>query len=168
MNAAQFQKNLLGMQDNMMNFALKLTSNPTDAQDLMQDTSLRALTNQDKFADNLSFGGWLYTIMHHLFVNKYHKLVQQQAIMDTCTDIYNLDVVDDGSYSAPDADIRLSDLTKAIGCLPADKKEVFSMYLSGYKQWEIAERLNLPIGTVKSRIFFAKEALQKSMKKLND
>ena len=63
MNALQFQKKLLGMQENMMNFALMLTANRDDAQDLMQDTTLKVLDNQEKFVDNINFKGWVLTVI---------------------------------------------------------------------------------------------------------
>ena len=74
MNALQFKKNLLGMQENMMNFALMLTANREDAQDLMQDTTLKVLDNQEKFIDNVNFKGWVLTIMRNIFINNYHKI----------------------------------------------------------------------------------------------
>lgn len=67
MNALQFQKKLLSMQENMMNFALMLTANRDDAQDLMQDTTLKVLDNQEKFVDNINFKGWVLTVMRNIF-----------------------------------------------------------------------------------------------------
>ena len=69
MNALQFQKNLLSMQENMMNFALMLTTNRDDAQDLMQDTTLKVLDNQEKYVDNINFKGWVLTVMRNIFIN---------------------------------------------------------------------------------------------------
>lgn len=70
MNALQFQKKLLSMQENMMNFALMLTANRDDAQDLMQDTTLKVLDNQEKFVDNINFKGWVLTVMRNIFIEK--------------------------------------------------------------------------------------------------
>ena len=130
MNALQFKKNLLGMQENMMNFALMLTANREDAQDLMQDTTLKVLDNQEKFIDNVNFKGWVLTIMRNIFINNY----------------------------------QIQEISKAIENLNKDLKFPFSMYVSGYKYNEIAEKLGLPLGTVKSRIFFARQELQKTLK----
>ena len=79
MNALQFQKKLLSMQENMMNFALMLTANRDDAQDLMQDTTLKVLDNQTKFVDNVNFKGWVLTIMRNIFINNYHRWVRRQS-----------------------------------------------------------------------------------------
>jgi RNA polymerase sigma-70 factor (ECF subfamily) len=163
MNAVQFQKNLLSLQENMMNFALMLTSNHADAQDLMQDTTLKVLDNQERFIDNLNFAGWVYTVMHHVFINNYRKWVQNKVFIDAQADLYNIEVEDCENYSSPDSFFRMLELTKAINRLSKQLKIPFSMYMSGYKYAEISERLNLPLGTVKSRIFFARQELQKEL-----
>ena len=95
MNALQFQKKLLSMQENMMNFALMLTANRDDAQDLMQDTTLKVLDNQEKFVDNINFKGWVLTVMRNIFINNYHKVVRVQTVVDSSADLYNLDVANE-------------------------------------------------------------------------
>ena len=141
MNALQFQKKLLSMQENMMNFALMLTANRDDAQDLMQDTTLKVLDNQEKFVDNINFKGWVLTVMRNIFINNYHKIVRTQTVVD-----------------------QGQEITKAINGLNNELKVPFSMFLSGYKYNEIADKLDVPLGTVKSRIFFARQELQKVLK----
>ena len=164
MNALQFQKKLLGMQDNMMNFALMLTANKDDAKDLLQDTTLKVLDNQEKFVDNINFKGWVLTVMRNIFINNYHKLVRAQTIVDQGVDLYNLDVINESGFASPDTSYEIQEITKAINGLMEDLKLPFSMYLNGYKYNEIAEKLNVPLGTVKSRIFFARQELQKQLK----
>ncbi|MGL4491976.1 MAG: RNA polymerase sigma factor, partial [Tannerellaceae bacterium] len=68
MNTLQFKKDLLGMQDKMMNFALMLTANKEDALDLMQDTTLKVLNSEEKFTDDVNFKGWVLTIMRNIFI----------------------------------------------------------------------------------------------------
>ncbi len=164
MNTLQFKKNLLGMQENMMNFALQLTANRDDAQDLTQDTTLKVLDNQEKFVDNVNFKGWVLTVMRNIFINNYHKIVRTQTIVDQNVDLYNLDVATDSGFSSPDSSYQIQEISKAIEGLNHDLKMPFSMYVSGYKYNEIAEKLHLPLGTVKSRIFFARQELQKTLK----
>ncbi|MDL2208937.1 RNA polymerase sigma factor [Parabacteroides sp. OttesenSCG-928-O15] len=164
MNALQFQKKLLGMQENMMNFALMLTANRDDAQDLMQDTTLKVLNNQEKFVDNVNFKGWVLTVMRNLFINNYHKIVRTQTIIDQNADLYNLDVINDSGIDSPDGAYRIQEITKAIDALEEDLRIPFSLYLSGYKYHEIAEKLALPLGTIKSRIYFARQELQTVLK----
>lgn len=90
------------MQENMMNFALMLTANRDDAQDLMQDTTLKVLDNQEKFVDNINFKGWVLTVMRNIFINNYHKIVRTQTVVDQGVDLYNLDVVNDSGFDSPD------------------------------------------------------------------
>lgn len=164
MNALQFQKKLLGMQENMMNFALMLTADRDDAQDLLQDTTLKVLNNQEKFVDNVNFKGWVLTVMRNIFINNYHKIVRTQTVIDSNADLYNLDVLNDSGFNSPDSSYQIQEITIAIDNLNNDLRIPFSLFLSGYKYNEIAERLDVPLGTVKSRIFFARQELQKVLK----
>ena len=164
MNGIQFQQKLLSLQENMMNFALMLTANRDDAQDLLQDTTLKVLDNQDKFVDNVNFKGWVLTVMRNIFINNYHKIVRVQTVVDSSADLYNLDVVNDSGFDSPDKAYQIKEITKEINGLKDALKVPFSMFLSGYKYNEIAEKLNVPLGTVKSRIFFARQELQKRLK----
>ena len=80
MNALQFKKNLLGLQENMMSFALMLTANRDDAQDLLQDTTLKVLDNQEKYVDNLNFKGWVLTFMRNIFINNFIRLLERRRL----------------------------------------------------------------------------------------
>ena len=164
MNALQFQKKLLSMQENMMNFALMLTANRDDAQDLMQDTTLKVLDNQTKFVDNVNFKGWVLTIMRNIFINNYHRWVRTQTVVDQSVDLYNLDVVNESPSNSPDSSCHIQEIASAISGLNTELRIPFSMYVSGYKYQEIADKLQIPLGTVKSRIFFARQELQKVLK----
>lgn len=164
MNALQFQKKLLSLQENMMNFALTLTADKNDAQDLMQDTTLKVLDNQEKFVDNVNFKGWVLTIMRNIFINNYHKIVRTQTVVDQDIDLYNLDIMNDSGFDNPDGAYQIQEITSAIESLNEDLKVPFSMFVSGYKYNEIAEALDVPLGTVKSRIFFARQELKKKLK----
>ncbi|MDR0431405.1 MAG: RNA polymerase sigma factor [Tannerellaceae bacterium] len=164
MNALQFQQKLLSMQDNMMNFALMLTANRDDAQDLLQDTTLKVLDNQDKFVDNVNFRGWVLTVMRNLFINNYHRVVRSQTVVNQGVDLYNLEIENDSGFGSPDSSYQIREITDAIHQLNEELKVPFSMFVSGYKYHEIAEKLEVPLGTVKSRIFFARQELQKILK----
>lgn len=164
MNALQFQKKLLSMQENMMNFALMLTANRDDAQDLMQDTTLKVLNNQTKFIDNVNFKGWVLTVMRNIFINNYHRVVRTQTVIDQNVDVYNIDVLNDSGFDSPDGSYQIQEITSAIEKLSGDLRIPFSLYLSGYKYHEIAEKLGLPLGTIKSRIYFARQELQQVLK----
>lgn len=161
MNTLQFQQRLVSLQSNMMSFALKLTANRDDAQDLLQDTTLKVLGSQDKFVDNVNFKGWVLTVMRNIFINNYHKMVRIQTMVDQNADLYNLDVMNDSSFDSPDTSYQLQEINSAIEQLEEDLRVPFSLYLGGYKYQEIADRLQLPLGTIKSRIYFARQELQR-------
>jgi RNA polymerase sigma-70 factor (ECF subfamily) len=164
MNALQFQEKILGIQDNMFNFAMMLTANREDAHDLLQDTTLKALDNQDKYTDNTNFKGWVLTIMRNIFINNYRKVVRSQTIIDQTEDLYHLNLSQDSGFDSPDGTMTIKEINKAIMCLGQDLKIPFTLFLAGYKYNEIADKLDLPLGTVKSRIFFARQDLQKNLK----
>ena len=166
MDVLQIQKDLIGMQDYMKNFALSLTKDEADAEELTQDTTLRVLNNYDKFVDNVNFKGWVLKIMRNIFINNYHKLVRTQELIDYNVDAYNVPLMSDGGENTPEGSMDIKEITEAISALQPTLKEPFSMYVSGYKYSEIAETLGIPLGTVKSRIFFARQELQRKLRDL--
>ncbi|GHS97788.1 RNA polymerase sigma factor [Bacteroidia bacterium] len=164
MSSTQFQEKILGIQENMFNFAMMLTGNRNDAYDLLQDTTLKALDNQEKYIDNVNFKGWVLTIMRNIFINNYRKVVRSQTIIDQTEDLYHLNLSQDSGFDSPDGAYTIKEINSAIGILSSDLKTPFSMFLAGYKYNEISEKLVLPLGTVKSRIFFARQELQRNLK----
>ena len=126
--------------------------------------SEQVLDNQEKFVDNINFKGWVLTVMRNIFINNYHKIVRTQTVVDQGVDLYNLNVVNDSGFDSPDGAYQIQEITKAINSLNNELKVPFSMFLSGYKYNEIADKLGVPLGTVKSRIFFARQELQKELK----
>ena len=73
MNSMTFKKDLIGVQNDLLRFAYKLTSDREEANDLLQETSLKALDNEDKYMPDTNFKGWIYTIMRNIFINNYRK-----------------------------------------------------------------------------------------------
>jgi len=164
MNVLQFQKKIMGIQENMLNFAMMLTANKDDAQDLLQDTTLKVLDNRDKYIDNVNFKGWVLTIMRNIFINNYRKIIRSQTFIDQTEDLYHLNFSQASGLDTPEVAFTIKEIKKAINGLESDLKKPFSLFLIGYKYNEIAEKLNLPLGTVKSRIFFARQELQSVLK----
>lgn len=163
-NAVQFKENLLNLQNNMKNFALSLTCDEADADDLIQDTTLKVLKNKDKFVDNVNFKGWVMTIMRNIFINNYHKVIRSQSVIDYNVEACNVNTINEGGEFTPEGSLDLKEITKAIASLNDTIKKPFSMYVNGYKYHEIADALGIPLGTVKSRIFLARQELQKMLK----
>ncbi|MEE0977778.1 MAG: sigma-70 family RNA polymerase sigma factor [Muribaculaceae bacterium] len=159
-----FESKLLSLQSNLLNFAYMLTSNRDDAYDLLQDTTIKALDNEDKYVDNTNFKGWVFTIMRNIFINNYRKTVRSATIVDTTEDLYHLNLPQESGFETPEGSVAEGEITAAINNLADEYRIPFSMYVAGYKYNEIGEQMNLPLGTVKSRIFFARKQLQDVLK----
>lgn len=159
---ADFKSSVLGMQGNLLSFALKLTMNKDEAQDLVQDTTLKALHNEEKFMENTNFKGWMLTIMRNIFINNYRKSARENTMIDASDDLFHLNLSQDSGLETPDGAYACNEITAAISRFPQEYREPFSMHVAGYKYEEIAERLSMPIGTVKSRIFFARKQLRET------
>ena len=160
MASAKFQNNLMSLQSNLLNFAYMLTSNRDDAYDLLQDTTLKALDNEDKYADNTNFKGWVFTIMRNIFINNYRRAGRAATVVDTTENLYHLNLSQDSGLETPEGSFGAGEITDAINEFSEEYRIPFSMHVAGYKYHEIAEQMNLPLGTVKSRIFFARKKLQ--------
>lgn len=160
MATAKFQENLMNLQSNLLNFAYMLTSNRDDAYDLLQDTTLKALDNEEKFAENSNFKGWVFTIMRNIFINNYRRSARAATVVDTTDNLYHLNLSQDSGLEAPECSLSAGEITEAINSFSDEYRIPFSMHVQGYKYNEIAEKMNLPLGTVKSRIFFARKKLQ--------
>ena len=163
-NSSSFINKLLGLQGNLMNFAYQLTSNRETAEDLVQDTTLKVLDNEEKYVDNVNFKGWVMTIMRNIFINNYRRQVRSATIIDTTEDLYHLNISQESGLETPEGTFAAKEISKAINEFSSDYRIPFSMYVAGYKYSEIAEHMNLPLGTVKSRIFFARKRLQETLK----
>ena len=163
MRTSNFQTKLLSLQGNLLNFAYMLTSNRDHAYDLLQDTTLKALDNEDKYVENVNFKGWVFTIMRNIFINNYRKVVRSATIIDQTEDLYHLNLPQESGLETPEGSFAANEITDAINEFSDDYRIPFSMHVAGYKYNEIAEKMNLPLGTVKSRIFFARQRLQKKL-----
>ena len=164
MTAIEFNYQLTGLQKNLEYFAYSLTANRDDADDLLQETYLKALTNRDKFVKDDNLKAWLFTIMKNTFINSYRRNVKASTIIDSTKDLYYLNFSKDGGLADPVSMTNTKDIEKAIASLEDDYKIPFTMHLKGYKYKEIAEKLNISIGTVKSRIFFTRKKLMAKLK----
>lgn len=80
--AANFAQNLISIQNELLLFAYKLTSDQEEANDLLQETSLKALDNEEKYAVGTNFKGWIYTIMRNIFINNYRRTLRDQTYVD--------------------------------------------------------------------------------------
>ena len=164
MTSKSFQQKILGLQANLLSFAYQLTTNRDEAQDLLQDTTLKALDNEEKFVDNVNFKGWIFTIMRNIFINNYRQTVKKATVIDQSEDLFHLNLSQDSGLSTPEGSYAVKEISAALNEFSDEYRVPFNMYIAGYKYNEIAEKMNLPVGTVKSRIFFARKKLRETLK----
>ncbi|MCM1152204.1 MAG: RNA polymerase sigma factor [Muribaculum sp.] len=167
-DSTSFKERLLSLQSNLLNFAFQLTTSKEAAEDLLQDTTLKALDSESKYVDNTNFKGWVFTIMRNIFINNYRRDVRSATIIDTTDDLYHLNVTQVSGLPTPEGSYSAKEIGEAINNFSYDYREPFTLYLSGYKYSEIASKMHLPLGTIKSRIYFARKRLQVILKDYRD
>jgi len=145
-------------------FALKLTKDSEEANDLLQETMLKAYTNRDKFAEGTNLKAWLYTIMKNTFITNYQRMVRRNTFIDTTDNLHYINSSDNTTQNLAFSSFALSDMNTAIDDLDDAYKVPFMMHFRGFKYHEIADRLNIPIGTVKNRIHIARKELKGKLK----
>ncbi|MGB0368052.1 MAG: sigma-70 family RNA polymerase sigma factor [Flavobacteriales bacterium] len=164
MTTLTFGDNLLKMTDILGYFALSLTKNQKDAEDLVQETMVKALTYKDHYQPNTNFKAWLQTIMKNTFINQYRKKRRAQAVVTTRDDVEVLDFVSATEEFTPESTLATKEINMVIDALGDNLRVPFTMHLKGFKYKEIADELGIPIGTVKSRIYLAKQSLMDSLR----
>jgi RNA polymerase sigma factor (sigma-70 family) len=164
MTAIEFNYQLTNLSGNLERFALSLTSNSEDAKDLLQETFAKAITYRDKFEDNTNLKAWTFTIMKNTFINNYRRAVKANTTFDNTDDLYYLNINKETTFETPDSQFSVKEIQKSIDELDNDFKMPFLMHTQGYKYKEIADTLDLKIGTVKSRIFFTRKKLMEKLK----
>ncbi len=161
MTTTEFNTRLLGMESKLKYFAYSLTSDREEAKDLLQETMLKALSNKNKFTDPRNFNSWAYTIMKNTFINNYRRNTKSNTIFNKTDNHENLPHKQEAI--SPESEHAHKELQKKVDSLPEEFRVSFQMFTEGFKYKEIAEKLDIPIGTVKSKIFFARQKLMNSL-----
>jgi RNA polymerase sigma factor (sigma-70 family) len=160
-DSSYFNTTMQSFQPMLKNYALQLTHNMDDAMDLVQETFLKAMTYSSKFKEGTNLKGWLFTIMRNTFINNYRRVTKRNTFMDTQEEQYIVDSAKTfNTFNDGDAKFIRKDLDAAIDKLPDDLRITFEMNTLGYKYHEIADKIGIPIGTVKTRIFVARRKLR--------
>ena len=160
MSTIEFNNKFQQMTSLLQAFAYNLTKNQEDAKDLFQETAFRAMTNREKFRPGTNFKAWLFTIMKNIFINNYRKKMKANTIMDSTDNMFYINSGPTVIANTGDSNIMMKELTTMIESLDESIKIPFLMHYQGYKYQEIADHFSLPLGTVKSRIFFARKELK--------
>ncbi|MBL7729918.1 MAG: RNA polymerase sigma factor [Chitinophagaceae bacterium] len=163
MATLEFNQMLLNNADFLKPFAINLTRDSEPANDLYQETLYKALANQEKYNAGTNIKAWLFTIMRNIFINNYRRKAKQKTILDSTPNDFLINLKQATVSNAAEADIRIKEVKKAIHDLPDIFKTPFILYFEGYKYNEIADALNEPLGTIKSRIHFARKLLKEQI-----
>ena len=163
MTMTEFSNELVSLEKLLSRFALKLTANKEDANDLLQDTYLRALKYRNHFEDSTNLRAWTCTIMKNTFINNYRKTIRRNTTIDSTKELYYFGQSRDVVSVDPEASICEKEINAAIDSLDNEYKVPFKMHYQGYKYKEISDILGLKIGTVKSRIFVTRKKLAEQL-----
>lgn len=168
MTSSEFNNFLQKFTPSLNSFAFKLTKSTTDADDLYQETAYRAIKNQQKFRPGTNLKAWLFTIMKNIFINNYRKKIRANTIIDTTDNDYYINTSNAIIANQAESNIMVAEIKTMIYELEETLKVPFMMHYAGYKYQEIADQLTVPLGTVKSRIFFARKVLKELINKQYD
>ena len=167
MTAIEFDYQVTRLQNNLKSFAQSLTLNSDDAKDLLQDTILKAFRYREKFVDPTNLKAWLFTIMKNTFINDYRRKKRANTFVDQTPDYHHLNVNGPNSLETTESGINVQVIEEKINNLDDEYRIPFLKHTAGFKYKEIAKELNIPIGTVKSRIFAARKKLAAELEEFN-
>jgi len=164
MTSMEFSYTLSKMSKQLRPFAMRLTKDVEEANDLLQDTILKAINNRDKFSDGTNLKAWLYTIMKNTFITNYQRMVRRNTFIDTTENLHFINSSESLAENMAYTSFAMKDINEAIANLDDAYRTPFLMHFRGFKYHEIAEKLDIPIGTVKNRIHIARKDLKEMLK----
>ena len=163
MSNSEFDTQVAVLRPALRSFTRRFTHNTEESLDLVQDTMLKALIYRDKFKENTNLKGWLFTIMRNTYINQYRKATRSRTSLDDTKGMYHLNVEDTHTFNKPQESLEMKEVWRNVHNIKNELLQPFKMHATGYKYHEIAQQLQLPIGTVKNRIFHARKEIQKKM-----
>jgi RNA polymerase sigma factor (sigma-70 family) len=164
MTAIEFTYALDSTSKYLKPYAMRLTKDYEDANDLMQDTLVKAFLNRDKYTDGTNLKAWLYTIMKNTFITNYQRMVRKNTFIDTTDNLHFINSSSSVVENNAASEFMQEDINKAINRLEDVYSTPFMMYFNGFKYHEISQKLRIPIGTVKNRIHIARKELKHMLK----
>lgn len=164
MTKVEFNTLVMRQAPSLKMYALHFTHDTDDANDLVQDTLLKAITYYNNFREGTNLKGWLYTIMKNTFINNYRRFIKISAVVTKTDEISSMQLSYSATVNHGEPKFVMDDINAALSNLQQDYYIPFTMYFEGYKYHEIAEHLEIPIGTVKTRIHVARKLLKKDLK----
>lgn len=164
MTKIEFNTLVMRQASSLKMYAMHFTHDTDDANDLVQDTLLKAITYYNKFKDGTNLKGWLYTIMKNTFINNYRRFVKISAFVTKSDEISSPNLMFSSAKNEGESKFIMDDIGWAMKKLPEEYRIPFTRYFEGHKYHEIADHLDIPIGTVKTRIHVARKLLKKYLK----
>lgn len=164
MSKYEFGTMITSYESFLLQLAMKLTRSIEDSNDLIQETYFKALKSSHKFKEGTNIKGWLYTIMKNTFINSYRKKKTQNTFVDETDNNYFINVNESEKTVTIDSLVDRTYMMNQIQSVDKIYVDTFMMYYNGYKYEEIAQKLEIPIGTVKSRIFLARKKMMERLK----
>jgi RNA polymerase sigma factor (sigma-70 family) len=163
MSTIEFSQVVINNAEYLKPFAVTLTRDNETAKDLLQETMFRALANKEKYNVGTNIKAWLYTIMRNIFINDYRRRAKQNTILDNSINDFLLNSNQLSIANAAETNLKVKEIYKAVHQLPDIFRNPFQLYFDGYKYNEIATILKEPLGTIKSRIHFARKLLKEQL-----
>lgn len=158
MSTVEFNTALIDLESYLKSFAFQFTRNEDDAKDLTQETMMKAFIYRTYYTPKTNFKAWVFTIMRNIFINQYRRKVKAGTIFDNSEEGFLLNQPSSNGTSPANLLIA-KEISEQISNLEEEYKKPFNMHFNGFKYKEIAKELDIPIGTVKSRIFIARQKL---------
>jgi RNA polymerase sigma-70 factor (ECF subfamily) len=163
MSVIEFDQIVINNADYLKPFAITLTRDNETAKDLLQETMFRAFANREKYNAGTNIKAWLYTIMRNIFINDYRRKAKQNTVLDNSINEFLINSNQLSVANAAESNLKMKDIQQAVYQLPDIFRNPFMLYFDGYKYNEIAGILKEPLGTIKSRIHFARKLLKEQL-----
>ncbi|PPK99122.1 RNA polymerase sigma factor [Parapedobacter indicus] len=163
MNKIEFNTKVVQEVGSLSSYAFYFTRDEENANDLVQDTILKAFSYYNKFKEGTNLQAWLYTILKNTFINYYRRKVKTNSIILKSDTISSSDLFKSSLRNNAESKFVMEDIERALSKLAEEYYYPFSMYYEGYKYHEIAAYFQIPIGTVKTRIHVARQLLKKKL-----
>ena len=163
MSTIEFSQAIINNSEYLKPFAVSLTRDNETAKDLLQETMFRALANKEKYNNGTNIKAWLYTIMRNIFINDYRRRAKQNTVLDNSVNEFLINSNQLSIANTAESNLKMKEIMQAVYKLPDIFRHPFMLYFDGYKYNEIAGILKEPLGTIKSRIHFARKLLKEQL-----